>query len=137
MQPRPHDDAGGLEAVICLAKLARVMLTSNLWVEFGLVNGAIGTIEAICYRSGAPPDLPLAVMVKFDHYSGPTLQDGTVPYIMQWSRSHNTSYFRACSLIRNSRHDFYAHAYSYTLHVYLTSHKWLLSVPRVLLLLVL
>ena len=54
------------------------MLTSNLWVEVGLVNGAMGIIEAICYRSGGPPDLPLAVMAKFDHYSGPTLQDGTV-----------------------------------------------------------
>ena len=30
------DDASGLEAVVCLAKSARVMLTSNLWVETGL-----------------------------------------------------------------------------------------------------
>jgi ATP-dependent DNA helicase PIF1 len=73
------DNASGLEAVVCLAKSARVMLTSNLWVEVGLVNGAMGTIQAICYRSGGPPDLPLVVMVKFDHYSGPTLHDGTVP----------------------------------------------------------
>ena len=55
------------------------MLTSNLWVEIGLVNGAMGIIEAICYRSGGPPDLPLAVMVRFDHYIGPTLHNGTVP----------------------------------------------------------
>ena len=84
------DDASGLEAIVCLAKSARVMLTSNLWVDVGLVNGAMGTIEAICYRSGGPPDLPLAVMVKFDHYSGPTLHDGTVPIILlrrTWSNS--------------------------------------------------
>ena len=84
------DDASGLEAVVCLAKSARIMLTSNLWVEVGLVNGAMGTIEAICYRSGGPPDLPLAVMVKFDHYSGPTLHDGTVPITplrRTWSNS--------------------------------------------------
>ena len=84
------DDAGGLEDVVCLAKSARVMLSSNLWVEVGLVNRAIGTIEAICYRSGGPPDLPLAVMVKFDHYSGPTLHDGTVPITplrRTWSNS--------------------------------------------------
>ena len=84
------DDASGLEPFVCLAKSARVMLTSNLWVEVGLVNGAMGTIEAICYRSGGPPDLPLAAMVKFDHYSGPTLNDSTVPITplrRTWSNS--------------------------------------------------
>ena len=73
------DDAGGLEAVIFLAKSARVMLTSNLRVDVGLVNGTMGTIQAICYRSGGPPDLPIAVMVRFDSYSRPMLHDGTVP----------------------------------------------------------
>ena len=84
------DDASGLEAVVCLAKSARVMLTSNPWVEVGLVNGAMGTIESICYRNGGPPDLLLAVMVKFDHYTGPTLHDGTVPITplrRTWSNS--------------------------------------------------
>ena len=84
------DDASGLEAVVCLAKSARVMLTNNLWIEVGLVNGAMGTIKAICYRSGGPPDLPLAVMVNFDHYTGPTLHDGTVPiapFRRTWSNS--------------------------------------------------
>jgi ATP-dependent DNA helicase PIF1 len=60
----PADDAGGLEAVIFLAQSARIMLTSNLWVDVGLVNGAMGTIQAICYRAGGPPDLPIAVMVQ-------------------------------------------------------------------------
>ena len=75
----PADDAGGLEAVICLATSARVMLTSNLWVDVGLVNGAMGTIRAICSRTGGPPDLPIAVMVHFDSYSGPTFHESTVP----------------------------------------------------------
>ena len=75
----PADDAGGLEAVICLAHSARVMLNSNLWVDVGLVNGAMGTVQAICYRTGGPPDLPIAVMVHFDSYSGPTFPDSTVP----------------------------------------------------------
>ena len=74
------DDAGGLEPVICIAHGARVMLSANLWVEVGLVNDALGTVEAICYEGDQqPPDLPIAVTVKFDSYSGPTLPDGTVP----------------------------------------------------------
>ena len=56
------DDASGLEPVVCLAKGARVMLSSNLWVDMGLVNGAMGTIQAICYRDDqSPPNLPVAV----------------------------------------------------------------------------
>ena len=85
------DDAGGLEPVVCLAKGARVMLSSNLWVDMGLVNGAMGTVQAICYKTGqAPPSLPVAVTVLFDHYSGPTLLDGTVPITplrRSWSSS--------------------------------------------------
>ena len=74
------EDAGGLESIICLACNARVMLTSNLWVDMGLVNGAMGTVVAICYRNGeSPPNLPIAVTVRFDSYRGPTLSDGTVP----------------------------------------------------------
>ena len=59
------------------------MLTSNLWTDAGLVNGAMGTVQAICYRSGGPPSLPVAVMVKFDKYRGPTLHDGSVPIVPQ------------------------------------------------------
>ena len=49
------DDAGGLEPVICIAHGARVMLSANLWVEVGLVNGALGTVEAICYEGDQRP----------------------------------------------------------------------------------
>ena len=44
-----------------------------------LAYGAVGTVISICYESGGPPDLPLAVMVKFDSYTGPTFPDQTVP----------------------------------------------------------
>ena len=70
------DDAGGLDPVVKLAKSARVMLTSNL--------------EAICYLRDKPPALPVAVMVRFDHYAGPTVHDGTVPITpvrRNWSSS--------------------------------------------------
>ena len=76
------DNASGLEPVISLALGTRIMLNSNLWVEAGLVNGAMGTVKAICYQSEAPPNLPIAVMVKFDYYySGSTLHDNSVPII--------------------------------------------------------
>lgn len=75
------EEAGDLEPVVYLAHTARVMLIVNLWVEAGLVNGAMGTVISICYQSGGPPDLPLAVMVHFDNYAGPTLPDNTVPIV--------------------------------------------------------
>ena len=74
------EDAGGLEPILCLASETCVMLTANLWVDMGLVNGAMGTIIAICYHNGQqPPDLPIAVTVQFDSYGGLILSDGTVP----------------------------------------------------------
>ena len=73
------DGASGLDPIICLAHGARVMLTANLWVTMGLVNSAMGMVVAICYSgSSVPPQLPSAVMVCFDSYSGPVYSDGTV-----------------------------------------------------------
>ena len=73
-------------ALLC----ARVMLSSNLWVNMGLVNGAMGTIKVICSHNGAAsPDLPAAVTVQFDTYSGPTLPDGTVPIAPSYMVSIN------------------------------------------------
>ena len=61
-----------------MMQLDWMMLTSNLWTGVGLVNGAMGTVIAICYKSGqAPPNLPVPVMLRFDPYPGPTLPDGT------------------------------------------------------------
>ncbi len=62
----------------------------------GLVNGALGTVVAICYESDQypPPCLPIAVMVRFDSYTGPTLPDGTVP-ITPLRRSWFTTSFAA------------------------------------------
>ena len=45
----------------------------------GLVNGAMETVQAICYHTGRPLDLSVTVMVHIDSYCGPTLHHGTVP----------------------------------------------------------
>lgn len=50
------------------------MLTSNLWQQFGLCNGATGIVESILYAEGhKPPALPIAMMVNFNDYAGPPL----------------------------------------------------------------
>jgi hypothetical protein len=76
------DDAGGLEAQIALCVGAKVMLTTNLWIECNLVNGSVGFVEAIVYDTEkTPPQLPLAVFVKFVNYTGPVLSGGVVPIL--------------------------------------------------------
>ena len=73
------DDMSGLEPTIFLAKGAKVMLTINLWVNVGLCNGATGTVVDIIYEvKHQPPDLPIAVIVHFDDYRGPSISD-TLP----------------------------------------------------------
>ena len=52
------------------------MLTSNLWIEAGLVNGALGYIRNIIYKPGnAPLDPPTYVMVEFNNYSRIPFED--------------------------------------------------------------
>ena len=75
------EDTGGLDPVVHIAQASRVMLTSNLWVDAGLVNEAMGTVQAICYQLRGLPDLPTAVMVSFDLYSRPTMHNGSVPIV--------------------------------------------------------
>ena len=66
----------GLEPVIFPAKGAHVMLTMNLWTDAGLCNGASGTVLYFIYATNEqPPDLPIAVVVKFNDYRGPSISD--------------------------------------------------------------
>ncbi|XP_059068765.1 uncharacterized protein LOC131859208 [Cryptomeria japonica] len=59
-----------LELELLISKNSSVMLTSNLWIQASLVNGALGYIRKIVYKPGsAPPEPPSYVMVEFDNYS--------------------------------------------------------------------
>ena len=51
------------------------MLTANLWDPAGLVNEAVGTVVAICYKesNGSPPSFHKVVTVRFDSFTGPSL----------------------------------------------------------------
>ncbi|XP_057856401.2 uncharacterized protein LOC131065774 [Cryptomeria japonica] len=65
-----------LELELLISKNSRVMLTSNLWIQVGLVNGALGYIRKIVYKPGsAPPEPPSYVMVEFDNYFGLPFED--------------------------------------------------------------
>ena len=67
------EEFGGLENRIYLAKGARVMLTRNLWSDAGLCNGSLGIVKDIIFQNDqSPPSLPMAVIVKFDKYIGPS-----------------------------------------------------------------
>jgi len=68
------DAAHGLEAQLLLARGARVMLTTNLWTKAGLVNGAMGTVQDLLFgEDQGPPFLPIAVLISFENYKGPTI----------------------------------------------------------------
>ena len=67
-------DMYGLEPTLLISKNALVVLTMNLWPSVGLCNGATGTVVDIIYITPHnPPDLPVAVIVKFDNYIGPSI----------------------------------------------------------------
>lgn len=75
----PSEEMSGLEPTIFLAIGAKVMLTMNLWPAVGLCNGATGRVIDIIYENNhQPPDMPIAVIVKFDDYLGPSIND-TLP----------------------------------------------------------
>ena len=73
----------GLEPVIFLAKGAHIMLTMNLWTDVGLCSGATGVVLDFIYADNQqPPDLPIAVIVQFHDYTGPSVSinnPGCVP----------------------------------------------------------
>lgn len=76
------DAAQGLLKELFLSKGSRIMLRSNLWTTKGLVNGTVGTVNDIVYGPEESPttnSLPMALIVKWDTYSGPCLEYGVFP----------------------------------------------------------
>ena len=83
----------GLPATLELCEGAPVILTHNLWVSAGLINGTRGTVRAIVYRDGRRPDhpnpacrLPDAVLVERPSYAG-------VPFFSEPPRSKWVPFF--------------------------------------------
>ena len=73
------DEFSGLQPLMVVAKGVKIMLTMNLWPAVGLCNGATGTVVDFIYQNNQqPPDLPIAVVVKFDIYRGPSISN-TLP----------------------------------------------------------
>ena len=67
------DDFQGLNAFLMLCVCARVLLTQNLWVEAGLMNGAMGTVRGFVWPLGGGPHAkdpkkrgPVCIIVEFD-----------------------------------------------------------------------
>ena len=61
------------------------MLTRNLWPDVGFCNGSLGIVKDIMFqRNLRPPALPIAVIAKFDKYTGPNFfneEDNCVPIV--------------------------------------------------------
>ncbi|CAG8983615.1 hypothetical protein HYALB_00004637 [Hymenoscyphus albidus] len=82
-----EEEADNLSAEIYACIGARIMLTTNLWTEIGLVNGSMGVIEDVSWDYGRQTDqLPSVILIRFDSYTGPSFPGcpiGTVPVFPQ------------------------------------------------------
>ena len=92
-QKADSNKAGGLLPLLYLCRDSKVMLVTNLKAEWGLYNGAVGTVVDIVYQDGCrptddPAPLPDVVFVRFSGYMGPSYmnEDPTVVPIVPVSR---------------------------------------------------
>jgi len=77
------NEFGGLGSTLYLSEGVRVVLTRNLWIQKGLCNGSMGYVKHIIYKEGIQPvNLPIAVIVEFDGYTGPSfINNRCVPIV--------------------------------------------------------
>ena len=67
------DEFGGLQPILSIYEGANVMLTRNIWVDQSLCRGGMSISKDNIYAEGKCPfALPLAVIIEFEDYSGPT-----------------------------------------------------------------
>ena len=68
------DKAGGLVRTLYLARGAKVMLTTNLNVQYRLFNGSMGTVVDNIYTDRKFPkdSFPTVCMIVFPRYTGPS-----------------------------------------------------------------
>ena len=67
------DEFGGSQPVPRLCVGPRLMLLLYSWTEVGLCNGSMGEVKSLIYKENViPPSLPIASLMKFDNYNGPT-----------------------------------------------------------------
>ena len=90
-----EDDDFGLAAVLQLCVGARVILTRNMWIGAGLVNGSMGTVVNFVWEPGGDPAssdprlrAPLCIIVEFDDVQlDETAVDGDgKPYVVNRRR---------------------------------------------------
>jgi len=67
-----NEETRRLPTVLYLSRESKVLLTSNLDIAMGLVNGTTGITKDFIYgNDDAAPNVPVCIIVDFPTYSGP------------------------------------------------------------------